>query len=274
MAAIEAGRTVAYDRVAACVEAGLWSAWSWFAPSRASCARPATASATPASACRWRRSPRRRRPLAALRHRRPSCSEATTASDRVLTERELVLAEQIDGRSIASADVGERRGRLRPAPPRPRDHRRRGHDRDRGRADAEVAAAPLELIRAWRYAVGDGSGQGGPLPLRARSDAPRRWSAPSTRCTRASSSRSARRCRDEGRPRDAVPATPSPLSAGSGRSDSLLQWGRALARRPRGDPGKGGTRPDAAGTVASYRLQEAAPGGVVSANRGPDHKED
>jgi hypothetical protein len=45
------------------------------------------------------------------------------------------------------------------------------------------------------------------------------------------------------------------------------KWGRALERRPRGD-GSSRTRPAAAGTVAGYRPQEAAPGGASTPTEG------
>lgn len=58
MAALGVGRTAAYRRVTACIEAGLLSASTFFARSPASCARPVPDSATQVSGCHWRR-PRR-----------------------------------------------------------------------------------------------------------------------------------------------------------------------------------------------------------------------
>ena len=107
MVAMGAGRTVTYDRVAVCVEAGLLERLDLLCSERgllratrdglryAGLGLP-VASVSPGAVDHWLR-----------------C--ATTAQlvgkhfghDRVLTERELALAEQIEGRPIASAKVGE-----------------------------------------------------------------------------------------------------------------------------------------------------------------------
>ena len=85
----------------------------------------------------------------------PSCSAATTAAACILTERELVLAEQIEGRPIASAQIGEL----------PNGTAASVHRADlavlaeSGTIAIEVELTPKSphrlqgLIRAWRYAV-------------------------------------------------------------------------------------------------------------------------
>ncbi len=76
--------------------------------------------------------------------------------DRVRSEREIVLAEQIAGKALASADLGERRGRIRLHRP----------DlavlTEEGTIAIEVELTPkaprrlYALIRAWRWAIGQG----------------------------------------------------------------------------------------------------------------------
>jgi hypothetical protein len=76
--------------------------------------------------------------------------------DRVRSEREIVLAEQIAGKALASADLGERHGRTRLHRP----------DlavlADQGTIAIEVELHPkaprrlYALIRAWRWAIGQG----------------------------------------------------------------------------------------------------------------------
>lgn len=107
MAALGVGRTAAYRRVAACIEAGLLERIGLLRgePSLLRATRAGlryaglglgVATVSPGSVDHWLR-----------------C--ATTAlelgeefgSDRILGERELVLAERIEGRPIASARIGE-----------------------------------------------------------------------------------------------------------------------------------------------------------------------
>ena len=157
MKAMEAGRTVTYDRVAACVEAGLLERLELVR------SEPGLLRATRDGL----RFAGLGLPLAKVR---PGGVDhllrcATTArllekhyeGARVLSERELVLAEQIAGEAIASADLGERRGRVRLHRP----------DlavlTDEGAIAIEVELTPkaprrlYELIRAWRWAVGSGT---------------------------------------------------------------------------------------------------------------------
>jgi hypothetical protein len=157
MTEMEVGRTAAYRRVAACVDAGLLERLDLLStePGLLRATRDGLryaglglpfAKVTPGAVDHLLR-----------------C--ATTAQllgrhyghDRVLSERELVLAEQIGGRPIASADLGERRGKTRLHRP----------DlavlTDEGVIAIEVELTPKAprrlygLIRAWRWAIGTGT---------------------------------------------------------------------------------------------------------------------
>ncbi len=154
MAELGVGRTAAYRRVATCVEAGLLERLDLLAtePGLLRASRDGLryaglglpfAKVTPGGVDHLLRCVTTAQLLG--RH---------YGHDRVLGERELVLAEQIAGRAVASADLGERRGR-------PRLHR---PDlavlADEGTIAIEVELTPKaprrlhELIRAWRHAVG------------------------------------------------------------------------------------------------------------------------
>jgi hypothetical protein len=156
MAELEIGRTAAYRRVAACIEAGLLDRLDLL------CSEPGLLRATRAGL----RYAGLGLPLAPAS---PGNVEhtircTTTAQlfakrygkDRVITERELVLAEAIEGRPIASADLGERHGR-------PHLHR---PDlavlAETGTIAIEVELTPKApyrlqgLIRAWRRTIGPG----------------------------------------------------------------------------------------------------------------------
>jgi hypothetical protein len=107
MVAMEAGRTVTYDRVASCVEAGLLERLDLLR------SEPGLLRATRDGL----RYAGLGLPVAvvspgAVDHLLRCASTAQLLGnhfghDRVLTERELVLAEQIEGKPIASAKVGE-----------------------------------------------------------------------------------------------------------------------------------------------------------------------
>src|SRR5680860_1193203 len=148
---------------------------------------------------------------------------------RVISERELVFAERLEGRPLASAKLGELPGGG------PRLHRPDLVALCGSRAIAiEVELSPkaprrLEAImRAWRRA--DGVAE------------VRYYCAPGT--TR----------------RSELPEPPLSAAAG-GRIQSNIS-GAARCHAGPVATGSVGTRPIAAGTVASYRLQKAAPGGV------------
>lgn len=154
MEAMDVGRTAAYGRVAACIEGGLLE-------------RLAILRSEP-SLLRATRSGLRYAglglPVAAVspggvRHSLACASVAqrvvrTKGQDAVMTERELVLAEQIEGKAIASAEVGKLRG-----------GRARLHRPDlvvlggEEKIAVEVELTPKaphrldELIRAWRRAL-------------------------------------------------------------------------------------------------------------------------
>ncbi len=157
MVAMGAGRTVTYDRVAACVEAGLLERLELVRsePGLLRATRDGlryaglglpVATITPG----------------AVDHRLRCASTAQLLGkhfghERVLTERELVLAEQIEGRPIASAKVGELPNGA------PRLHRADlAVLAEGGTIAIEVELTPKSpqrlqrLIRAWRYAVGFG----------------------------------------------------------------------------------------------------------------------
>jgi hypothetical protein len=157
MAELGVGRTAAYRRVATCVQAGLLERLDLLS------AEPGLLRATRDGL----RYAGLGLPLAKVS---PGGVDhmlrcATTARlvekhrdrDRVLSEPELVLAEQIAGRPIASADVGERRGRVRLHRP---DLAVLTED---GAIAIEVELTPkaprrlYELIRAWRWAIGSGT---------------------------------------------------------------------------------------------------------------------
>jgi hypothetical protein len=107
MAAMEAGRTVTYDRVAACVEAGLLERLELVRsePGLLRATRDGLryaglglpiAVVSPGAVDHWLRCASTAQMVA--KH---------YGHERVLTEREIVLAEQIEGRPIASAKVGK-----------------------------------------------------------------------------------------------------------------------------------------------------------------------
>jgi hypothetical protein len=154
MEAMGVGRTAAYRRVAACIEGGLLE-------------RLAVLRSEP-SLLRATRSGLRYAGLGlavatvspgAIRHSLICASVAqrvvrANGENAVMTERELVLAERIEGEAIASAEVG-----------RPRGGRARLHRpdlvvfREGERIAVEVELTPKapyrldELIRAWRRAL-------------------------------------------------------------------------------------------------------------------------
>jgi hypothetical protein len=154
MTAMGAGRTVTYNRVASCVDAGLLERLE-LVPSEPDVLR-ATQDGLRYAGLGL--------PLALvsagqLDHWLRCTSTAQMLGerfghDRVLTERELVLAEQIEGKPIASATVGEHRSG------KPRLHR---PDlavlTDEGPIAIEVELTPKApwrlygLIRSWRRAV-------------------------------------------------------------------------------------------------------------------------
>lgn len=156
MAELEVGRTAAYRRVAACIEAGLLERLDLL------CSEPGLLRATrlglryaglglpvaPASP-------------GSVEHTLRCTSTAQLlgkryGKDRVLSERELLLVEQIAGKPIASIDLGERHGR-------PHLHRPDlAVFTKAGTIAVEVeltAKAPYRLqglIRAWRRTIGPG----------------------------------------------------------------------------------------------------------------------
>ena len=155
MAAMEVGRTVTYRRVAACVEAGLLEGVEILR------SEPRLLRATRDGL----RYAGLGLPVAAVSpgsidHMLRCTTTAVRAGkeighDRVLSEREIIFAEQIDGRRIASAEVeGSSSGR------------RRMHRADLAlMTDAGTVAVEVELtpkaprrleglMRAWRRAVG------------------------------------------------------------------------------------------------------------------------
>jgi len=157
MTALGVGRTAAYRRVAACVERGLLERIELVRdePGLLRATRDglryaglglAVARISPGEVDHWLRCASTAQLLG--RH---------FGHQRVLTERELVLAEQIEGRPIASAEVGK----LRNGAPRP-------HRADLAvLAEGGTIAIEVELtpkspqrlqrfIRAWRLAVGMG----------------------------------------------------------------------------------------------------------------------
>jgi hypothetical protein len=154
MAELGVGRTAAYRRVATCVEAGLLERLELLAN------EPGLLRAT-RDGLRYAGLglPLAKVSPGAVDHLLRCASTAALLGERyghkhVLSERELALAEQIAGRSIASADLGERRGR-------PRLHR---PDlavlTAAGTIAIEVELTPkaprrlYELIRAWRSTIG------------------------------------------------------------------------------------------------------------------------
>ena len=154
MAALGVGRTAAYRRVAACVEAGLLERLEIvrLEPCLLRTTRDGlrfaglglkVAAVSPG----------------AVDHLLRCATTAQLAGehyghDRVLSERELILAEQIEGRPIASAEVGEGRYGA------PRLHR---PDiailTDEGTIAIEVELTPKSprrlqgILRAWRFAI-------------------------------------------------------------------------------------------------------------------------
>jgi hypothetical protein len=157
MKAMEAGRTVTYDRVAACVEAGLLERLELVRsePGLLHATRDGlrfaglglpVAKVSPGGVDHLLRCATTARLL-----------EKHYEGARVLTERELILAEQIAGRPIASAEVGGRR-----------QSRVRRHRPDLAVLTKEAVIAIeveltpkapgrlYELMRAWRWAVASG----------------------------------------------------------------------------------------------------------------------
>jgi hypothetical protein len=157
MEAMEVGRTATYRRVASCVDAGLLEGVELLRsePRLLRATRDglryaglglSVAEVSPGSVDHWLRCA-----SVALR------SAKEIGQDRVLTEREIVLAEQIEGRAIASAEVESLSS-----------GRRRMHRADlalltdAGTVAIEVELTPkaprrLEgLMRSWRRAVGAG----------------------------------------------------------------------------------------------------------------------
>jgi len=154
MAELGVGRTAAYRRVAACIEAGLLERLDIL------CSEPGLLRATRAGL----RYAGLGLPLApaspgAVDHTLRCVSTAQLVGkrygdDKVLSERELVLAEQIAGKSIASASIGEFHGRERLHRPD------LAVFADEGTIAIEVELTPKApyrlqgLIRAWRHAIG------------------------------------------------------------------------------------------------------------------------
>jgi hypothetical protein len=153
MAALDVGRTAAYRRAAACIEAGLLERVDLLRT------EPGVLRATRAGL----RYAGLGLPLAPaspgnIEHTLRCASTAQLVArryggERILTERELVLAEQIAGRPIASATLGEYRGR-------PRLHRPDlAVFAEVGTIAIEVELTPKApyrlqgLIRAWRLAA-------------------------------------------------------------------------------------------------------------------------
>jgi hypothetical protein len=314
MAAMDAGRSVTYDRVAACVEADLLERLELVRsePGLLRATRDGlryaglglpVAVVSPGAVDHWLR-----------------C--ASTAQllgeefghDCVLSEREIVLAEQIEERPIASAKVGElpngaprmhradlavppeghplirpsagrETGPQGPSSPRTQggwqgertdscvtlSHPTEGHrnakrpcgpDRDRGRADAEVTAATAGPDAQLAARCGTRADRRGPISLRAGPD-PQGGGASG----RQDPGRGVRRDRRgggavrAGQGHDRPDPGPSFSAASKGRVHPYISGAARWHAGPVA-PGRGGTRPGATGTVASYRLQEAAPGGV------------
>jgi hypothetical protein len=157
MTAMQAGRTVTYDRVAVCVEAGLLERLELVR------SEPGLLRAT-RDGLRYAGLglPLAKVSPGGVDHLLRCASTAQLLGEhfgheRVLTERELVLAEQIEGRPIGSATVGEHRSG------KPRLHR---PDlavlTDEGMIAIEVELTPKAprrlygLIRAWRRTIGSG----------------------------------------------------------------------------------------------------------------------
>lgn len=157
MAAMGAGRTVTYDRVAVCIEAGLIERLELVRsePGLLRATRDGlryaglglpVATITPGAVDHWLRCASTAQLLG--RH---------FGHDRVLTEREIVFTEQIEERPIASAKVGELPNGAS------RLHRADlAVFAESGTIAVEVELTPKSprrlqnLIRAWRYAVGQG----------------------------------------------------------------------------------------------------------------------
>jgi len=154
MTAFGVGRTAAYRRVAVCVEAGLLERIDLLAT------EPGLLRAT-RDGLRYAGLglPLAKVTPGTVDHLLRCTSTALHlgeryGNERILSERELVLAEQIAGRPIASADLGERRGRSRMHRPD------LVVQADSGPIAIEVeltAKAPYrlqQLIRAWRRTIG------------------------------------------------------------------------------------------------------------------------
>jgi hypothetical protein len=156
MAALGVGRTAAYRRVSACVEGGLLERL-YILRSEAGLLRATRAGLSYAGLGL---------PLASVSPGNVDhllrCTtvaqraEARYGADRVLSERELRLAEQVEGRRIASAELGEdTRG--------PRMHRADlAVFAESGPAAIEIELTPKsaarlrQLMRAWRWGVAHG----------------------------------------------------------------------------------------------------------------------
>jgi hypothetical protein len=154
MTALGVGRTAAYRRVAVCVDAGLLERLDLLST------EPGLLRAT-RDGLRYAGLglPFAKVTPGAVDHLLRCTSTALQlgeryGDERILSERELVLAEQIAGRPIASADLGERRGG--PCLHRPD----LVVQADSGMIAVEVeltAKAPYRLqhlIRAWRSTIG------------------------------------------------------------------------------------------------------------------------
>jgi hypothetical protein len=153
MAQLDVGRTAAYRRVAGCIEAGLLERLDLL------CAEPGLLRAS-RDGLRYAGLGLPLAPASPgnVEHTLRCVSTAQLAAarygeERVLTERELVLAEQIAGKPIVSADLGERHAR-------PHLHRPDlAIFAESGPIVVEVelsAKAPYRLqgiIRAWRYTL-------------------------------------------------------------------------------------------------------------------------
>jgi hypothetical protein len=158
MAAMDAGRSVTYDRVAACVEAGLLERLELVRsePGLLRATRDglryaglglSLAVVSPGAVDHWLRCAATAQLLG-----------EEFGQERILTEREIVLAEQIEERPIASAKVGELPNGA------PRMHRADlAVLADEGTIAIEVELTPKAprrlqgLMRGWRRAVGSGA---------------------------------------------------------------------------------------------------------------------
>ncbi len=156
MAALGVGRTAAYRRVGTCVDAGLLERIDLLRT------QPGTLRATRDGL----RYAGLGLPLAqispgAVDHLLRCASTAQLLGehhghDRIRTEREIVLAEQIAGKALASADLGERKGKTRLHRPDLAVLTNAGTIAIEVELTPKTPARLCALIRAWRWAIGAG----------------------------------------------------------------------------------------------------------------------